>query len=113
MWRGPRYQAVMRCRAPIERSGRPRPGTVPARPRRTPPRAQCPAQATTTALGAAAPARPPASAAQTSPARYAEGAASPSRGASELSGGVADRLVEDRQSERKLVLGGGQWWGDP
>src|SRR5215471_14584141 len=31
----------------------------------------------------------------------------------EPSGGVADRLVEDRQAERKFVLGGGQWWGDP
>src|SRR6266567_4285509 len=33
--------------------------------------------------------------------------------ASELSGGVADGLVEDRQAERELVLGGGQWRGDP
>src|SRR6266536_3639409 len=32
---------------------------------------------------------------------------------SELSGGVADGLVEDRQAEGKLVLGGGQWRGDP
>jgi len=32
---------------------------------------------------------------------------------SEPSGGVADRLVEDRQAERKFVLGGGQWWSDP
>jgi hypothetical protein len=32
---------------------------------------------------------------------------------SELSGGVADGLVEDRQAERKFVLGGGQWRGDP
>ena len=33
-------------------------------------------------------------------------------GVSELSGGVADGLVEDRQAERKFVLGGGQWRGD-
>ena len=32
---------------------------------------------------------------------------------SELSGGVADGLVEDRQAEREFVLGGGQWRGDP
>lgn len=32
---------------------------------------------------------------------------------SEASGGVADGLVEDRQAERKLVLGGGQGRGDP
>ena len=32
---------------------------------------------------------------------------------SELSGGVGDGLVEYRQAERKLVLGGGQWRGDP
>src|SRR6266566_4959191 len=34
-------------------------------------------------------------------------------GRSELPGGVADGLVEDRQAERKFVLGGGQWRGDP
>src|SRR5262249_56044990 len=34
-------------------------------------------------------------------------------GVSEPSVGVADRLVEDRQAERKLVLAGGQWRGDP
>jgi hypothetical protein len=32
---------------------------------------------------------------------------------SQLTGGVADGLVEDRQAEREFVLGGGQWRGDP
>ena len=32
---------------------------------------------------------------------------------SELSGGIADGLVEDCQAEREFVLGGGQWRGDP
>src|SRR5215475_11831422 len=39
---------------------------------------------------------------------------SPAQGrVSELSGGVADGLVEDRQAEREFVLGGRQWRGDP
>ena len=37
----------------------------------------------------------------------------PQDAASELSAGVADRLVEYRQAERKLVLGDRQRWGDP
>src|SRR5215475_15095239 len=64
----------MSRRAPLGHSGRPRLGTVPPRPRRTPPPARCPAQAATTGLGAADPARRPASVAQASPARYGEGA---------------------------------------
>src|SRR5215467_6975382 len=64
----------MSRRAPLGHSGRPRLGTVPPRPRRTPPPARCPAQAATTGLGTADPARRPASVAQASPARYGEGA---------------------------------------
>src|SRR5215468_168446 len=64
----------MSRRAPLGHSGRPRLGTVPPRPRRTPPPARCPAQAATTGLAAADPARRPASVAQASPARYGEGA---------------------------------------
>src|SRR5215471_15119706 len=64
----------MSRRAPLGHSGRPRLGTAPPRPRRTPPPARCPAQAATTGLGAADPARRPASVAQASPARYGEGA---------------------------------------
>src|SRR6516165_12294358 len=67
----------MSRRAPLGRSGRPRLGTVPPRPRRTPPPARYPAQAATTELGAADPARRPASVAQASPARYGQGADSP------------------------------------
>src|SRR5262249_35754210 len=64
----------MSRRAPFGHSVRPHLETVPPPPRRPPPPPRCPAQAPPTGLGAADPARRPASVAQASPARYGEGA---------------------------------------
>ena len=87
----------MSGQAPIGRFGRSRFATPPPRPRRTPPRARCPAQAAATGPGAAGRAPRPASAAQTSPASYGEGADCAGQGAAWLAGWVRWRRGRQRR----------------